>query len=92
MNDNQLDQLLAEFRNKKPNDMQVHRWKKAVREELQSNVKKPQSIWLQLLVASLTGFIIGGVVFSYNPFDASTNLAQLENENATFEYVYTKIN
>lgn len=95
MKDNELDLLLAEYRQVKPTDLQTAKWKSAVRAELRPKVQaKPRgaSPWLQLVAASVVGFIVGGLVFGFGRAGSGTDEENYRNvaSNETFEMVYVK--
>lgn len=93
MKDTDLDILLSEYRKEMPTDFQMKKWKRAVRSEL--NIKKVsmKTFWLQLVAASVVGFLIGAIVFKSSHQDRLfQNFAQNDSDNATIEYVFTKIN
>lgn len=94
MKDKDLDILLAEYRNKQPSDVQMQKWKRAVRRELGVTTASPKKqIWMQLVAASIVGFLVGALVFKTTKTeDPFQKLAQNDNDNATVEYVYTNSN
>ena len=88
-----LDILLAEYRNQRADDFQIQKWKAAVRAEQEalSAVRRPnRPIWHQLIAATLIGFIVGALV--YRSPDAS-HVADKDyfSDDATIEYVVTKL-
>ncbi len=102
MKDHDLDILLAEYRTKKPTDFQMRKWKNAIRQEQKPGAKHEQTskgqsnnqrIWLQLVAATILGFIVGALVFKTTPKENSfQQMAETESDNATIEYVLTKTN
>lgn len=93
MNDKDLDLLLAEYRNTQPTSMQVQKWKRAVRQELNAVKPSKKQIWMRLVAASVVGFIVGAIVFGRNKTESAfQQLAKNEADDATIEYVYTKSN
>lgn len=90
MNNNDLDLLLAEYRNVKPTDLQTAKWKRAVRAELKP--KRARTPWMQLAAASVVGFLVGGLVFSLGRMSATGGEENFRNvaSNETFEMVYVK--
>ncbi len=93
MMDKNLDLILSELRSSAPTEFQMQKWKNAVHIELRKNKKTNRVFWLQLAAASIVGFFVGAVVFTISkPKDSFQNLALIEGENATIEYVYTKNN
>lgn len=92
MKDKDLDILLSEYRKNQPTQLQVQKWKKAVQKERQPKPKY-EFQWTQIIAASVVGFLVGAMVFySTKNKDAFQNFAQIENDNATIEYVFTKTN
>ena len=93
MKDKDLDILLSEYRKEEPTDIQMQKWKQAVRREVKSSVPERKNTWNQLLVASLVGFIVGALVFKTNKTeDEFQTFAKNDRESATIEYVYTNSN
>jgi hypothetical protein len=91
--DKDLDLLLSEIRSQTPNELQMQKWKNAVRNELRTNKKPKRVFWMQLAAASVIGFLVGAVVFkNTKQEDSFQNLAQFDGDNATVEYVLTKTN
>lgn len=93
MKDQDLDILLGEYQNQKPTDLQMQKWKQIVRQELHLKKSPKKQLWVQLVAASIVGFIVGALVFktskSEDPFQ---HLAKNDGDNATIEYVFTKTN
>lgn len=88
MNDRELDLLLAEYRKKRPTDLQMRKWKNAVRAEL----RKPPRVnktWVQLIAACAAGFVAGAMFFKS---DVEKTVAEKSPGNATIEYVFVKTN
>ncbi len=93
MKDKDLDVLLSEIRSQAPTDLQKQKWKNAVRNELLASRKPKRILWMQLVAASVIGFLVGAVVFKNKKQEASfQNLAQFDGDSATVEYVFTKTN
>lgn len=93
MKDQDLDILLAEYRNQKPTDLQMQKWKQTVRQELRQRKAPRKQLWMQLVAASVVGFLIGALVFkSSKSEDPFQHLAKNDSDNATIEYVFTKTN
>jgi hypothetical protein len=98
MKDKDLDILLSEYRNKIPSDFQIQKWKTAVRSELSRDTQqaipneiKRSRVWIQVIAASLVGFLVGAMVFSPKGHEGTTTrFPQNESGDATIEYVYTK--
>lgn len=93
MNDKDLDILLAEYRIQNPTDLQLQKWKKAIRQDLRQKNTSKKQLWMQLAVASIFGFLIGALVFKTSKNeDPFQNFALNDSDNATIEYVFTKTN
>jgi len=93
MNDNELNQLLSEFRAKEPSDFQIHKWKRATHTENHSIKPIHNRSWFQAIAASVIGFVVGGFVFSSkHSLNHSQELSKNVVGNATIEYVLTKTN
>lgn len=92
MKNKDLELLLSELKNKKPNDLQVKKWKLAVNNELKNSRKTQQSYWPQIIAASFVGFIAGAIAFGALNLSDSDNIAKNDVDNATVEYVFTKSN
>ncbi|WP_413289770.1 hypothetical protein [Bdellovibrio sp. HCB337] len=93
MKDNDLDILLAEYRNKSATDLQVQKWKRAVRAELKTRIAPPKTVWVQLAAACLVGFVMGALLFRTEQLQHSfEKIAQKNNDDATIEYVFSKSN
>lgn len=93
MKDKDLGILLSEYRKQEPTDLQMQKWKRAVRSELSSKKESKKTLWMQLAAASVVGFLIGAMVFKSSKQDQMfQNVAQNETDNATVEYVFTKTN
>ena len=99
MKDKDLEVLLSEYRNQEPTHLQVQKWKRTIRSELNSKKESKSKFWMQLVAASVVGFLIGVVVLkSANLNQSFPNVGQSEvenenaEENATVEYVFTKSN
>ena len=89
--------LLQELKNKSPNELQIHKWKSAVKSELTagSNTKSTFQIkWYHLTAASIMGILIGGIAVlqfmrSQQP-DYRPEPAQIDRGDATIEYAFYK--
>jgi hypothetical protein len=93
MKDKDLNILLSDYRKQEPTDLQVQKWKRAVRSEMSSKVESKKKLWMQLAAASVVGFLIGAVVFNSSKQDQFfQNVAKIDTENATVEYVFTNTN
>lgn len=94
MKDNDLDLLLSEYRSQKPSELQVQKWKSAVRREIASQKNSNKNLWMQLVAATLVGFIVGALAFKTSKQEdiIFQNFAQNDENNATLEYVFTKTN
>lgn len=93
MKDKDFDILLSEYRKQEPTDLQLQKWKRAIRSELSSKKETKKKLWMQLITASVIGFLIGAVVFKSAKQDqVFQKVAQIDSENATIEYVFTKTN
>lgn len=93
MKDKDLNLLLSEYRSQQTSDLQLQKWKRAVRRETNVRGRSKKRLWIQLAAASIVGFIVGAIAFKTS--DQSTlfqNLAQNNGDNATVEYVFTKTN
>lgn len=104
-----LDILLAEYRKPMPSDLQMQKWKNAIRTDPKSilanvgavydktsksaaspGIGSQKQIWLQLIAATVVGFIVGALFFKNLPSDHSRP-EQNYADDATIEYVVTKI-
>ena len=97
MRDEELDELLKSLHDEKPADLQMRKWKNAVRAETSrgsahSSMWKTQ--WMQLAAACLVGFLIGALVFGgfWVRDELGERFAQYDFENATVDHVMIKTN
>ena len=94
MKDAELNALLSRLREVKPTEIQQHKWKRAIRNELK--VKTSTNRFAPLIAASVAGFTVGALLFGWTGLfhRASPELEFAENnsDNATIEYVLTKSN
>ena len=96
MNPNDQDPILSVFRKKEPSDLQMQKWKRAVKREAgilkgshASNGKKRVFEWI---AASLVGFAMGGLLFSSLQRESPlTRIAEYQQDDATIEYVRIKM-
>jgi hypothetical protein len=98
MKQNDLDILLAEFRQKNPGELRVQKWKKAVRAQVLSTARETANqaapaaknrFWLQLIAAMVVGFIVGGVYFRDRNTESEL-LTKYNSNDATYDFTYTK--
>ncbi|MBY0385085.1 hypothetical protein K2X05_07990 [bacterium] len=90
MNDQDLKNLLSEYRDKNPSDLQLQRWKNAIAKE---QLEKPQarSIWFQLVACSIVSFVLGAIAFNMlQTKEESLQIANNFDDDATIEYVFHK--
>lgn len=93
MKDQDLDLLLAEYRSQRPSEIQIQKWKQTVRQERIVMAAPKKSVRLQLVAATVVGFIVGALVFKTNKTeDLFQKAAELDGGDATIEYVYIKSN
>lgn len=93
MKDKDLDLLLSEYRSQQTSDLQVQKWKRAVRRETNGRDRSKKRLWIQLAAASIVGFLVGAIAFKTSDQSALfKDLAQNNGDNATVEYVFTKTN
>jgi hypothetical protein len=95
MKDQQLEALLSEMRKQQTTDLQIHKWKRAIRKELKPAKESYFSFKTisQIAVASIIGFLIGAAIFKNNSIQEQfDSVAKNDSENATIEYVYTNTN
>jgi len=85
-----LDQLLSSYREEPVSDLQIQKWKKAVRSQVPHRQRRSWQ-WAQLVAAGLVGFIVGSLFFHSraNQIPVADGI-QNDTENATIEYVVTK--
>ena len=102
--DQDLDLLLSEYRKIQPDDLQMQKWKSAVRREAYGSRSTQKPVWLQLAAASVVGFVVGGLVIkmtgaepSGQRFEAVAQIESTKSEGAendksgaTIEYSFTK--
>jgi hypothetical protein len=100
--DNELDELLAPLRKQTPSDIQMSRWKSAVKRARSSeNVGNRNSSFLryaQLIAAMIIGIVIGAFAVGsgfMSATKASDKIPTYSQNNssadATFERQYTKL-
>lgn len=88
--------FLKELKNKTPSELQVHKWKSAVRSELKSESQKRSTFqfkWYHLAAASFMGILIGGAAvmqFMGSQQPNSPEPARIERGDATIEYAFYK--
>lgn len=93
--DKDLENLLKPLKDLKPNDLQMQKWQKAVQAELPA--QKSNSVFnmkwaLQLVAATLIGFIVGALIFKNHSGDESApRVAQISLDDATFEYTHDNL-
>jgi len=93
MKDKDLEILLSEIRQQNPTSLQVRKWNKAVNQEIYSQRNPSKINWGQLIAASIIGFIVGALIFKTSKIENSfQQWSQNDSDNATIEYVLTKIN
>lgn len=91
MNDQELKNLLSEYRDKKPSDLQIQKWKNAILQEQKKKLSPSRSVWLQLVACSIVSFVLGGVAFSaLQNKEESLEIANNFQNDATIEYVFHK--
>ena len=94
MKDQDLDLWLSELRDHRPSDLQMQKWKRAVRLENQrvrgDRVSRPRQA-VRLAVACAVGILIGATLFRTSPNPAAmSEIAQNDFDNATTEFVTVK--
>lgn len=89
--------LLQELKDKSPSDLQIHKWKSAVRSELSTKATKKSAFqfkWYHLAAASFMGILIGaGAVLQFMRTqyqEHSPEPARIERGDATIEYAFYK--
>ena len=91
MSDQDLNYLLSEYRNKKPTDLQIQKWKNAIDREHSLKDHSTRSVWFQLVASSIVSFILGGIAFNFlQDKEVSSGIANNFGNDATIEYVYHK--
>ncbi len=93
MNEQDFDKFMAELRAKTPNELDVQNWKAAVRKAVPlctpATYRMP---YMQVTAAVFVGFFIGCfAMYSFDKKHSETNFANNSSENATIEYVITKM-
>lgn len=90
MRDQELDQILSPLQANFTNDLQLSKWRQAVREELSR--PEPQSKWKRFSWVNqiAAGIVIGLVISSI--FNLNTTHQQTTQSNATVEYIYANSN
>jgi hypothetical protein len=90
MNDDQNLKNLGKNLDVRPNDLDLQKWKIAVRAKKSELKRKKKNIWVQWGVAASFGFVLGAVVFSDHTFKPQPKSEAISFEqDATFEHVYT---
>ena len=92
--DKELDSLLEPLQKKSVSELQIYKWKSAIKKELEKNRKSIFKInWAwqisQIAASVLLGIIIGKFVFD-SPDKESYLLAKKMEPSATYEYIYAK--
>jgi formate/nitrite transporter FocA (FNT family) len=87
------DNLLNKLREKRPSDMQIHKWNTAVQFEVgKYNKKFHWSHLIQLATAAFCGLIVGALLFGNFTNDRSNKEnTDFASENATVEVIYAKM-
>lgn len=74
-------------------ELDVQRWKSAVKSRKSFLERQASKPWFQWIVAASIGFIIGAATFSQIPGSKPLRSAEhFSNEDATFEQIYIKDN
>lgn len=89
-----LDEKLKTLKEQKPNDLQMHSWKVAVRNRVQETTKPSffDFSWLKLVQFALTlslGVAIGAAAFSQPKDQLNQSIEEIAYEDATPEVIYT---
>lgn len=89
--------LLQELKNKSPSELQIHKWKSAIRAEINADLVKESKFqikWYHLAVASFMGILVGGVAVMQfmrgQNQEHSPEPARIERGDATIEYAFYK--
>ena len=87
-NDNDLNKIKNAIEGDAPSDMDIHRWKVALRQRHSQTSQTKFSPWMQWVAAAAVGFIIGAVTFHKSNHQDQENFL---TSDATVERVYTKL-
>lgn len=91
MNDFKKDPLDL-LRKKQPSDLQMHRWKVAVKMQFPPSGGWPSlSHLLQLTAAAGVGLVLGALIFGQGVQQQPQEIIQNAYDDATMEVVYTKL-
>lgn len=81
MNDQDLKKIFKEMKHGEPSKLEVNRWKRAIRKELD----RTPGEWLRLAAACVIGIVIGAAAFNRGPTEEKVD------DTATIERVYVNI-
>ena len=90
MNDFKKDPLDL-LRKKQPSDLQLHRWKVAVKMQFPASGSFSVSHLLQLTAAASIGLVLGALIFGQGLKSQPQEIIQNAYDDATMEVVYTKL-
>ncbi|HVK61745.1 MAG TPA: hypothetical protein VM432_09360 [Bdellovibrionales bacterium] len=94
MTDAELKKLLAEFQQNKPSDLQVQKWKRAVRGAAQAPLKIKRDFgWRGVAVAMIVGIVIGfgATKFTQPRHETKPGIeTSFDSADATVERIYVK--